>query len=118
MNSSFSALSTPVTSAPWELGQLDSVHAGATAAAVDQYLLPGRDLSLIADALPRDGPHLRQGRGLLVGQAGRYRRQLFLRDAYVFREPAHEVEDVGEHVIARPQLRGGRARRHNVPGDV
>jgi hypothetical protein len=44
-------------------------------------------------------PRLRQGCGLLVGQADRNGRQRGLWNAHVLRELAHLTEDVGEHVI-------------------
>ena len=103
---------------PGQLGQLHGVHARATAAAVDQDLLPGLNLSLVPDALPGDGSRLRQGRGLLVSQASRHRRQRGLRHADVLREPTHMTEDVAEHVIARPEHGRAPARRRDSPRDV
>ena len=68
------------------------------------------DLPFVPDALQRDGPRLRQGRGLLIGHPGRYSRQGALRNAHVLRQAAHMAEDVGKHVFAQPEQRRVAAR--------
>ena len=107
-----------MTSAPTQLGELDSVHARAATGAVDQHLLPRLDLPLVPDALQRDGARLGQGRGFLVGHAGRHWRQGALWHAHVLGKPTHGTEDVGEHVVAWLESRRGPTRRLHPSGDV
>src|SRR5215471_512813 len=112
MNSSFSALSTPVTSAPCSLASWMAYMPEPPPAPLISTLCPG-------GPVPCPGwPRLGQSRGFLIGQAGRYRHQRSLRHADVLREPAHRTEDVGEHVLAWPKARHLAARRLHPPGDV
>ena len=104
---------------PVGLGDLDREGADAAGGAVDQHLLPGLDLSVVAKAL-ECGHRRHRNRGrFLERQVRRLQRHNVHRHRHVFGEAAVAVvQEVGVDLVAGLEPGDAAADRLDLPGDV
>src|SRR6202011_6218363 len=97
------------------LGDLDGRCADAPRGAVDQNLLAGLDLALIAKQLKSGGCRDPDGRGLLECEVGGLQDEMVLRGARIL---GKRTGAPAEHLIAWAELRHAIADRLDRPGDI
>jgi hypothetical protein len=118
MNSNFSGVSTPVTSAPCSLASCTADMPEPSPAPLINTFCPGWTCPLSKIPCSAMAPAWGRSCGFLVAHAGRHWRQGALWNAHVLGEPAHVTEDVGEHVVAWLEFRRSATCRLNPSGDV
>ena len=97
------------------LGDLHRVRADASRRAVDQHLLPGLQLAVVAERLERCDRRDRNGGRLLERHVGRLRHEPHLPGRCVLGPRARPR---AEHLVARLELRDVAADRFDATGEI